>query len=349
MATITAAAAIASLPTTALAAGVSLTAGPTPAAAVTTQTTVTSPNELLTAKFWMNRNYYDVNGKRNGMDSSPFVDAKAGRVLMPLRYLAYSLGIAEGDIQFTKNASGWVDQVIIRRPSAGGFKDTLQITVDSPNILVNGGQTGALDVAPRIVNNRLMVPYRAAAQALGAMVAWDAGEKAIIVKTWKAVPAPQKPLVQKVSLLQGQRQMKSLDINGVEKTLQAASVPLVVDPVDHRTRFDILEYLKAWGIPDSAILYDPVQGSLAVRGIARENKPGEPYGAGFVYFYAGDGYGWISNYLPTNPEDGVDAITLVNGRLYGSVPLLNAVSPLFGRRTEGGMTNDAMWVRLVNP
>ncbi|MBM7868020.1 hypothetical protein GTO89_14725 [Heliobacterium gestii] len=322
---------------------------PRATAPATAPTSMSDPDKVLTARFYIGRNYFEVNGKRNGMDSAPLVDEQAGRVLMPLRYLAYSLGIADGDINYTRNASGGVEQVSIRRPAAGGAQDTLLINLGRTDMQVNGGQAGALDAEPRIVNDRLMVPYRAAAQALGGMVAWDGVDKAFTVRTWKTVPAPQRPSAQQVTLLQGQRQMKLMDMGGDEKTSRTPSVSLVVDPVNQKSRFDIMEYLKAWGIPDSAILYDPVRGSLVVRGVAGESKPGEPYGAGFIYFYAGDGYGWISNYQPTNPGDDVDAITLVNGRLYGSVPLLNAVSPLFGRRTEGGMTNDALWVRLVEP
>lgn len=50
------------------------------------------------------------------------------------------------------------------------------------------GQKKTLDVAPRIIGNRTMVPLRFLAEALGELVRWEDRHNAVIVGEWPAMP-----------------------------------------------------------------------------------------------------------------------------------------------------------------
>ncbi|MBC9785022.1 hypothetical protein H1S01_10925 [Heliobacterium chlorum] len=303
------------------------------------------PSEMKTVKFWVGKNVYEVNGKEYLMDSAPVIDSQAGRLLMPLRYLAYSLGITDSDIEFKKNAHGLMDEIIVRRPSEGGFKDTLQMFIGQPGFIVNGGEAGSLDALPRIDNGRTLVPYRSAAQALGALVFWDADERAVVVKTWNKVPSPVSPSWSKVILYPGQQKVDRIGIEGNSDSLKS-KVPIALNRSDGITQFNVSEYLNAWGVPQQNILYDP-RGGLMVRGSAGTNIPGQPYSAGFIYFYVGESCGWISNNHKTNPDEGVLANEIKNGQLYSAMPLFYSIGPLFGKQVEGNVSTDSLWLRLI--
>jgi len=51
-------------------------------------------------------------------------------------------------------------------------KDTVKMTIDNNTIYVNGEER-TIDVAPRIINDRTMIPARAAAEAFDAKVNWN--------------------------------------------------------------------------------------------------------------------------------------------------------------------------------
>ncbi|WP_155477213.1 stalk domain-containing protein [Heliobacterium mobile] len=302
--------------------------------------------DLRIVKFWVGKNVYEVNGKEYSMDSAPVVDIQAGRLLMPLRYLAYSLGITDSDIEFKKNTAGSIDEIIVRRPSEGGFRDTLQMFIGQPDFIVNGGEAGTLDALPRIDNGRTLVPYRSAAQALGALVFWDAAERAVVVKTWNRVPSPANPSWSKVILYPGLQKIDRIGVGGTADSLKT-KVPVAINGSDGITQFNVIDYLHAWGVPAQNILYDQ-RGGLMVRGAAGANIPGQPYRAGFIYFYAGEGCGWISNNHKTNPDEGVLANEIKNGQLYSAMPLFYAIGPLFGKQVEGNVSADSLWLRLIS-
>lgn len=104
------------------------------------------------------------------MDVSPYV--KNDRTYVPVRYLAYSLGVPEEGITWDDN---------IRR--VGISKDDINIAliVDSPYMYVNKKPI-KMDVAPEITKSRTMLPARWVAEALGAEVEWDDATKQAIIK-----------------------------------------------------------------------------------------------------------------------------------------------------------------------
>jgi hypothetical protein len=99
-----------------------------------------------------------VNGEQYAMDTAPYINADAGRTLVPVRFVSEALG-AEVD---------WVGetrQVVIR----DGGKEII-LTIGSTEVLVNGAQQ-TIDCAPEVLPpGRTFVPLRFAGEALGAQV-----------------------------------------------------------------------------------------------------------------------------------------------------------------------------------
>jgi hypothetical protein len=95
------------------------------------------------------------------MDVEPYV--KDGRTYIPVRYLAYSLGVAEDDIKWSQQ-----DQTVTIT-----LNDTVVILTIGNNVMLVNGEKVTMDVAPEIVDNRTMLPARWVAEALGATVEWD--------------------------------------------------------------------------------------------------------------------------------------------------------------------------------
>src|SRR5690606_15944208 len=104
------------------------------------------------------------------MDVAPYI--KEDRTYVPVRYLAYSLGVAEDGVTWDGNA---------RR--VGISKDDTDITliIGSPVMYVDKKPV-KMDVSPEITNNRTFLPARWVAEALGAEVEWDDTTKQAIIK-----------------------------------------------------------------------------------------------------------------------------------------------------------------------
>jgi hypothetical protein len=103
-----------------------------------------------------------VNNALVVLDVPPFIDS--GRTFVPFRFTGESLG---AEVGFTKDASGRVDTVTYKL-------DTTFITlyIGKREATVNG-KTVYLDVAPKIVQGRTVIPLRFVTEALGCKVGWD--------------------------------------------------------------------------------------------------------------------------------------------------------------------------------
>lgn len=117
--------------------------------------------KILEAMFAVNTATYTVNGETKEMDVAP--EVKDNRTFVPVRYLAYSLGVAENNIKWdskTQTASLAKDDTMI------------ELTIGS-NIQKINGQPQEMDVAPYLKDGRTMLPARWVAEPLGAKVEWD--------------------------------------------------------------------------------------------------------------------------------------------------------------------------------
>ncbi|GEA18341.1 copper amine oxidase N-terminal domain-containing protein [Moorella sp. E306M] len=113
------------------------------------------------ASFVIGSTTYTVNGTQYTMDVAAYV--KDGRTYLPVRYVAYALGVNPENI-FWDEATQTV--TVLKGTTA------VQLTVGSKVLKVNGISL-TMDVAPEVVSGRTMLPFRFIAQALGASVGYD--------------------------------------------------------------------------------------------------------------------------------------------------------------------------------
>ncbi len=96
------------------------------------------------------------------MDIAPYINSD-DRTLVPLRFLAYALGVQENGVKWDDNA---------QTATITGNGATLVFAVGSNNYTVNGSKK-TMDTTPVIDNDRTMLPARYVAEALGYDVLWN--------------------------------------------------------------------------------------------------------------------------------------------------------------------------------
>jgi hypothetical protein len=104
------------------------------------------------------------------MDVAPYI--KEDRTYVPVRYLAYSLGVAEEGVTWDGAA---------RRVGISKDNTDIALVIGSPVMQVNKSSV-RMDVSPEITNDRTFLPARWVAEALGAEVEWDDTTKQAIIK-----------------------------------------------------------------------------------------------------------------------------------------------------------------------
>lgn len=325
---------------------------------------VIGPDQARVAKFWIGQKYYEVDGKRYDMDVAPYV--KNDRTMMPARFLAYSLGIPEENITWNENTQ----TVNIERGPYPAQKETwstlppekrndyIYIEIGKQNFTVNGYFYGKFDVLPEVVPpGCTMIPYRAVAQALGALVFWDDAEQCVTVETWRDVPPPTVSSVKRVDVSNGSNIATVLMVDGNQKTVITDYTTYVTDPRDGGFTLDAIEWFKLWGVPENSILYDPVRGGLAVRAgdskftLSMDDTMGR-VAAGYLYFYSGEKNAWNNFFLKTNfsPTDinkaGYNVV--LSGRFYSDAAARYAITELFGKTVGGGSKGNESLYNIIN-
>jgi len=120
-----------------------------------------------TAVFTIGGASYTTNGATGAMDVVPYL--KDGRTYLPLRYVGYGLGAEVA----------WDGQA--QRATLTKDGKTVQVTVGSKSLLVNG-RAVPMDVVPEVVPpGRIMLPYRFIAEALDARVDWDPATRTVTI------------------------------------------------------------------------------------------------------------------------------------------------------------------------
>ncbi|AGK99886.1 stalk domain-containing protein [Desulfoscipio gibsoniae] len=109
-----------------------------------------------------------INGTSYTLDVKPYIDTKAGRTLVPIRFISEALG---ADVEWITTDR----QVKIK--DAG---KVLTLTIGSPNVLVDGVQS-TIDCTPEIVSERTFLPLRFVSENLGAQVSYEDQTKEIII------------------------------------------------------------------------------------------------------------------------------------------------------------------------
>lgn len=121
---------------------------------------------------------YDVNGTLKLMDVTPFI--KNNRTYVPVRYLAYAVGVPESGVTWDGDRTVTLIKGIV----------TVNIFVGDPTIIINGQQS-KMDVMPMVVNNRTFLPARFIAEAFGYTVSWNEISQTILLDSVEEIlPTP---------------------------------------------------------------------------------------------------------------------------------------------------------------
>lgn len=294
------------------------------------------------SKFYIGQKYYDINGTRYTMDVAPYV--KSGRTLLPMRYVGYALGLPDKNIIWSNTVTGGTatlrrDYVREGRP----FFDEFQVKPKSTVITLNGwDRWGRLDVpAETIPPGRIMLPFRAAVQALGGLCFWNGTEQSVTIVTWEKAPNPVPQTVTKVEATQNKAEATVTYLDGTRKTITCAQPPNIGFETGYI--LNTVEWLKAWGIPEEAMLMDPVRGGLAVRGAALSKGfyDGRP-SASYVYFYVGDKqlYDSFGQRDPKKDLYKYSAFEIEDGKFLAGAAAAGAPNALFGGSFEYDWTSD---------
>ncbi len=110
-----------------------------------------------------------IDGSPYTLDAAPYVDTRAGRTLVPVRFVGEALGAGVD----------WNPDTGLITISDGG--KNVVMTLGSSDVRVNGVQQ-AIDCAPEIVSGRTFVPLRFISETLGAGVDYDSGSGQVLIK-----------------------------------------------------------------------------------------------------------------------------------------------------------------------
>jgi hypothetical protein len=156
--------------------------------------------------------FISVDGRVMGFsDDQPPVQ-RNGRVLVPMRRVFQVLGaMVDWD-----NAS--------QTATATRNDTTVTMRIGSTTMTVNGNPT-ILDTPPQIINGSTMIPARAAAEAFGASVTWDAQTNTVIIRTVGGT-TPTAPTAQQVAPVST---LQHYEAGGFQ-------IPIVPDSIPRGTR-----------------------------------------------------------------------------------------------------------------
>ena len=120
--------------------------------------------------FWVGSDKYYDQGTFKLMNTKPYV--KDGRTYVPVRYLAYAMGLTENDIV-------WDAETNTVRLTKGEKWVSLAI---GSNTITADGVPRTMDVAPEIVAGSTMLPARYVAEGFGYEVNWDSEAQMVQIK-----------------------------------------------------------------------------------------------------------------------------------------------------------------------
>ena len=125
---------------------------------------ITTPaeNAGINATFTDGQASYTLNGQTVTMDVAPYIDSN-NRMLVPIRYAANAMGVSDDNIQWNSYT---------QTGTISGAMGVVRVTVGSTNLITSNG-TITMDTVAVNTNNRIYVPVRYIANALGASVSWD--------------------------------------------------------------------------------------------------------------------------------------------------------------------------------
>ena len=121
---------------------------------------------------------YVADGQVKAMDVTPFIENN--RAYVPVRYLCNALGVQDAEISWDQ-ASGSI--TVIHEGSS------IKMAVGSASLLVNDREEN-MDVTPLLKEDRVFLPARWVAEAMGYEVKWDEAGMAVLVAPPGSLPEP---------------------------------------------------------------------------------------------------------------------------------------------------------------
>ena len=133
--------------------------------------TPADPNAHAVSTFVIGNTVYQINGvDQAAMDQAPYL--KNDRTYLPLRFVAYGLGIGDNGIIWDE---------VNRTVTLMKNDKVVQVKIGSTTMLVNGAVI-TMDTAPEITAaGRTCLPIRFVAEAFGAVVGWDAATQTVTI------------------------------------------------------------------------------------------------------------------------------------------------------------------------
>jgi len=122
---------------------------------------IPQPVPLTSSVFTIGSPTYLLNGSYQVMDAAPYI--KNSRTYLPVRYVGYSMGLTDADIQ-------WDEAAQTVTLTKGSTKVSLVI---GNLIMFENGTPITMDVAPEITNGRTCLPIAWVAKAFGYTAVWD--------------------------------------------------------------------------------------------------------------------------------------------------------------------------------
>ena len=133
-----------------------------------------------------------INGKYVQSDVAPVVENQ--RTLVPIRIISENLGIQVEWDQATQSVMTYQ-----MTPAGPDFSNSLLLTLGDKRVAKpaqEAAKTGELyynlDVAPKAINNRTMVPIRFIAEAYKIKVDWDQQNQTVVIGENYKAPTPEK-------------------------------------------------------------------------------------------------------------------------------------------------------------
>lgn len=123
------------------------------------------------ASFTLQQSFYVLNDNQLNMDVAPYIN-KNSRVMIPLRFLAYALGLNDQDIKWDKPA---------QRLTLSNDTVTLNLRVADQVLNINGTNK-LMDTTPEMQSDRLFLPARPVAEAFGWVASWDPSSQTLYLE-----------------------------------------------------------------------------------------------------------------------------------------------------------------------
>lgn len=130
------------------------------------------------ATFFVDQNVFITDGQMRALDVASFV--YNNRAFVPMRFLGNALGVPDSNITWDDAAGS------VTFPLDG---TTVRLTVGS-DILTMNNEKRTMDVVPLLKGDRVFLPARWVAEALGYEVKWDEASQAVLVGPFGNVPEP---------------------------------------------------------------------------------------------------------------------------------------------------------------